>query len=290
LIENYVRILREVSQLHPLGGRGGKKEQWGGDWSVSRIVVRLFCEIHIRRQLTVLSRIYQLQQGLKGSITGQGNFPEEAHKSCQQILSAIPSLQRLKLFFATASPVVLGLFVASVGGVENAYEAAVKVASPQFRARIATSTQSGLLFGYSLIVAFYLLAFFAGSFAYKRGLFFPGVRYLEASEHNKRRIDRNRELRKVEKTPDGTNVYALESDLFAKLQFAKPKEPFIDILITIGAVLTGVLAWGLYVVTATRSSEVPGIEIFTVLFGIIGGAVIFRAVQIARQRDRKEWR
>jgi hypothetical protein len=286
LIENYVRILREVSKLPPFGGRGSKNDQWGGDWSISRVLVRLFCEAHIRRQLTVLSRIYQLQQGLKGIRTSQTDSLEKGHESCERILGAIPSRQGVKLFLATASPVALGLFVAMLG-VENVYEAAVKLASPEFRTRIGASLQIGLLVSYSLLAVIYLLAFFAGSFAYKRGMFFPAVRYREMSNWSRRLLARNRTRRGLEDPQDGINVYAIENHLFDELQFTKLREPRIDIFITLGTVVPGLLAWFLFVATAGRDEEFSAIVIFTVAFVLIGGAVILRALQVAR---RREWR
>jgi hypothetical protein len=283
LVENYVRILREVSELHPLGGRGYRNEQWGGDWSVARGFVRLFCEAHIRRQLTVLSRTYQLQRAVKSLSKCREGFLEEAHDSCQRILDAIPARQRVKLFLATVSPVALGLFVATLG-VENVYEAAVKVASSEFRTRIGGSLQSNILIGYSLLAVIYLLVFFAGSFAYKRGMFFPAVRYREASKWSRRWLERNRQLRNLKQPSDGINVYAIEDDLYAELNFPKPREPLLDVLITIGTVVPGLVAWSLYAATAGREEEFSAILFFSVVFGIIGVGAIVRTLQVARRR------
>ena len=130
LIHHYVRILKEVSELHPIGGRGYKQELYGGDAGVWRVFVRWFVEAHIRRQVSALSGVYLLQQGIQNFGPAERGWLDEAHKSCEKILTAIPSRQRAKLLLATTSPLVVGLLVAALG-VDNIYEALVKAATSQ---------------------------------------------------------------------------------------------------------------------------------------------------------------
>src|SRR5215211_7645479 len=269
LIGNYVRILKEVSDLRPLGGRGDKEELYGGDWSVWRVFVRLFCEAHIRRQLAVLSRVYLLEKSLEGVRGKQDSFVDEALKSCERVLTAIPSRQRIKLLTAAVSPVVVGVF-AAVLGVDNVYEAAVKVAREGHVQDIGASLQRNVLVIYSLLAATYLLLPFASSFAYKRGLFYPKVRFLEASKWSKRKLEKNRMRRRLPESNEGTNVYLIESNLFRILSFRKPKEPPIDILVTVGTVTTGLLGWSLYVLSARGSEEADVLLIWTVIFAGFG--------------------
>ena len=286
LVRHYVRILREVSELRPLGGRGDKHELYGGDWSVWRVFVRLFCEAHIRRQLAALSRVYLLEKSLEGVQEEQDSFLDEALKSCERVLTAIPSRQRVKLLIASLSPIVVGI-LAAVLGVDNVYEAVVKVVREGHIRDLGASLQRNVLIIYSLLAAAYLLLPFATSFAYTRGLFYPKVRYLEASRWSKRKIDENRKRRGLPEPDEGTNVYLIESNLFRILSFRRPKEPPIDVLVTVGTVATGLLAWSLYALSARGAEKGSVLLILTAIFAFLGIGIVGRALQVAFHR---EWR
>lgn len=284
LIQNYIRILKEVSRLRPLGGHGYWKELYGGDISVWRVYVRLFVEAHIRRQMSALSRLYLLQQGLPALNSDQKNWLGEAHKSCEEMLSAIPSRQRVKLVLATVSPVVVGLLLARLGA-DNIYEAVVKAAaSEEFRARIEPSRQNAFLVVYVFLAALLFSLPFATSFAYKRGLFFPRVRQLEATNWSKRRSETHRKVRGLPKSNGGTNVYEIEDELFQLLSFGKPKEPQVDVMITVETLVSAILAWVLFVVAARE--ELKTAESALSLFAVAGicSLGIARALQVAYRR------
>jgi hypothetical protein len=284
LIRHYIRILGEVSKLHAVGGRGYKIEQPGGDWSVWKAFVRLFCEAHIRRKLTALSEIYLLQQNLQGLSATQASGLDEAQKSCDRVLNAIPSRQRVKLVLASASPIVVGLLVTALG-VDNLYEAILAIVSQGVREGIGILFQSVVLLVYLMLAAVYLVIPFAVSFAYKRGLFFPAVRYDEAANWSKRRLDRNRKRRGLPE-PSGANVYDIEDELFALLAFGKPKEPRVDVFVTLGAVAWGLLAWGLFAI-AVRDMHYDVMPIATILIIGLGIAAAGRALLVA---IRRRWR
>jgi hypothetical protein len=284
LIHHYIHILKEVSKLRPLGGHGYWQELYGGDISVWKVYVRLFAEAHIRRQMRVLSRLYLLQQGLPALSSDQKNWLGEAHKSCEEMLSAIPSRQTVKLFLTTASPVVLGLLLATLGA-DNIYEVVVKAAASQeFLARIEPSRQNAFLVVYVFFAALLFSLPFATSFAYKRGLFFPRVRHLEATSWSKRRSETHRKVRGLPESNGGTNVYEIEDGLFQLLSFGKPREPQVDVMVTVWTLVSAILAWVLLVVAARGELEPAESAISLFVVAGICSLGIARALQVAHRR------
>jgi hypothetical protein len=139
LISHYVRILKELSTLRPIGGRRARQVSSGYRPFVWRSLVRLFSEQHIRRQLSALSRLYALQLGVALSRSDvEDQWLDEAQRSCEKVSGAISSWQRLKLWLAVASPIVGGFIVAGLG-VDDLYAATVTtVTSEEFKARSAS--------------------------------------------------------------------------------------------------------------------------------------------------------
>lgn len=285
LLQHYVRILKEVPHLHPIGGRGKLHDLFGRDLTVWRALVRLFCESHIRHQISTLSKMYALQEGLALSSSKEDSkWFEDAQKSCAKVLGGMSSWHRLKLLTATLSPIIVGLVIARLGA-EDVYDAVVSVVSSEAFKRSSAGLLRGLGVAYFVIAIAYLLLPLAGSFSYKRGLFYPAGRFQEQPKWRQRRLERHRKKRGLPSFEQGMNVYQLENELFDLLETRKRSEPRLDLVINICGLVLIVIAYSLSTIGKVDFSlSVIG---STVVLAVLFLIACIRTVYLAR---RRRWR
>jgi hypothetical protein len=287
LMVHYVRLLKEVSSLHLITGRGKREEFFGRDLFVWRGLVRLFVEAHIRRQLLALRDAYALQQSIApATLSSEDKWFEEAQKSSEKLLAAISSWHRLKLALATITPVLAGVIIARLG-VDSIYDAAVRVTtSKEFRASTSAFLTNYILLVYFLLAIMYLLLPVMMSFRYKRRMFFPGAWYQEIPNWQRRQETRKQAKKGKPPFPQGANVYEVENELFATLEVRKPREPYVDIMVTLCVMLAGAAGWTFYL---TRTTDQARAYFFypTFLLGLLLAFVIGETVYRAAHR---KWR
>jgi hypothetical protein len=152
------------------------------------------------------------------------------------------------------------------------------------KARIQASSQNAVLVIYVFLVALLFFLPFATSFAYKRGLFYPPVRYLEATSWSKRRMDMYRKLRGLPKPEVDANVYEIEDKLFKLLSFGKRREPQIDVVVTVLTFMAALVTWLLFGIGARRQVDAIGLAVFSIVVVAVCSLAIARALQVAQQR------
>jgi hypothetical protein len=281
-------MLKAVPRLHPIGGRGRQNDVWGGDPAVWRALVRLFCESHIRRQLSTLSKIYSLQEGLTLSSNGQATWFENAQKACDKILAAISSWQRLKLLAATLWPIVVGLLIARLGA-QNVYDATIKMFSSQSFKRGSADLLRGLGVAYFVVAIAYLMIPVSGSFSYKRGLFYPAGRLQAQPKWRQRRLKRRALKLALPSLDDETNIYQLENQLFDLLDSRKRPEARLDLVASVcSLILVIVVAYLISTKQSLRITSSPWLN-RTIIIAIVAASLIgiVRAINMAR---RRRWR
>jgi hypothetical protein len=231
--------------------------------------------------------MYALQQGLALSSSDERNqWLEDAQKACDKVLGAISSWHRLKLLTATLSPIVVGLLIARLGA-EDIYDAAVKVVSSQAFKRGSAGLFRGIGVAYFVIAVTYLLLPVAGSFSYKRGLFYPAGRVQEQPKWRQRRLERQRIKRGLPPFEQGTNIYPLENALFDMLEVRKQPEARLDLMVTMCSLILVIVAYFLAMIDRAREDfgRLVNGTTFVLLVACLLGIV--RSIQMAR---RRKWR
>jgi hypothetical protein len=231
----------------------------------------------------MLSKMYGLQEGLAiSSANERSKWLEDAQKACDKVVGAISSWQRLKLLAATLSPIIVGLVIARLGA-EDVYDAVVKMASSEAFKRGSGGLLKGLGVAYFVTAITYLLLPVAGSFSYKRGLFYPAGRFHEQPKWRQRRLEKRRIKRGLPSFEHGRNVYQLENELYDLLETRKRPEVRLDLVVTICTLVLVAIAYFLGKVREDFSQEnsVTVVILVLCLFGIL------RAINMAR---RRQWR
>lgn len=289
LVSHYVRILKGLSSLRPIGERRARQVSLGYRYFVWRSLVRLFSEQHIRRQLSAISRLYALQLGVAISRSDvEAQWLDEAQRSCEKVLGAISSWQRLKLWLAVASPIVGGFIVAGLG-VDDLYAATfAMVTSEGFKARSASLVSNyGLLAYFVIAIAYFLLPFW-DSFSCKRELFYPATRYEDLAKRGKRRLERRSKRQGLPLFEDGPNVYDSEDRLYALLETRKKQELRLDTVLGICSLVLVAIGHFVYLAGA-KPSSMPN-SLARLLMIVVTAACIYGVALLVYRTRRKRWR
>jgi hypothetical protein len=291
LIFHYVRLLKEVSSLRLISGRGKRRELYGRDVYVWRGLVRLFIEAHIRRKVLALRNAYALQQTIALSTpNGEDKWFEEAQRSLEKLLTAISSWHRLKLSFATLSPVLVGLIIARFG-VDSIYDAVIEMAtSKELKAGSNALLSNYGLLTYFMVAVAYLLLPVMRSFRYKRRMLFPESAHQEIPKWEQRLEARERARRGHPPFLEGVNVYEIEDELFRALEVGKPREPYLDVMVAIFTMLTTAAGWSLFLTNMRRTPpyRIGGFLLYLTI--ILSLLIVFTIGYTIYRAAHRRWR